>query len=168
MPNDRNPYIGESPATLFARAHFALAMTHGKLGEALGVSERTVSRWHQRGPSLSERQFAALARLVYPRDPALAAALAREAKESLESLGIVAPPPVAPPPSPQQGALPVTAVIDAVVCAAAEALDLPPGPVRSAVRAAFRRARELRLTVEDVDSALAPAPAAKSPAGSVP
>jgi hypothetical protein len=50
-------------------------------------------------------------------------------------------------------------VVDAVVCAAADALSVAPETVRGALLAAFRRARELRLSIDDVEKALGPAPA---------
>jgi hypothetical protein len=51
--------------------------------------------------------------------------------------------------------LPAALVVQAVVCAAADALHAPPSTVRAALLAAFRMARELRLDVEDVETALA-------------
>jgi hypothetical protein len=46
--------------------------------------------------------------------------------------------------------------VEAVVCAAADALNVPPATVRASLFAAFGRARELRLSVEEVERALAP------------
>jgi hypothetical protein len=51
-------------------------------------------------------------------------------------------------------------LVDAVVCAAADVLEVAPVTLRGALLAAFRRARELRLSAEDVEVALAPAPTA--------
>jgi hypothetical protein len=45
-------------------------------------------------------------------------------------------------------------LVDAIVCAAADALKAVPDTVRGAVLAAFKRARELRMTVEDVEKAM--------------
>jgi hypothetical protein len=45
-------------------------------------------------------------------------------------------------------------VADAVVCAGADAVDTTPGAVRAILLAAFRRARELGLGVEEVEKAL--------------
>jgi MoxR-like ATPase len=50
--------------------------------------------------------------------------------------------------------------VDAIVCAAAEALDASPRAVRGALLAAFACAREAGLPVETVEKALAP-PATK-------
>ena len=60
-------------------------------------------------------------------------------------------PPVAPPAAPP---IPGQVLVDAIVCAAADALKAVPETVRASVLAAFRRARELRMTVEDVENAL--------------
>src|SRR4029077_16663730 len=59
------------------------------------------------------------------------------------------PPPPAPPPPPDP-----RYIVDTVVCAAAEAIQLMPEAIRPALRAAFRRARLAGLSVQDVDKAL--------------
>jgi hypothetical protein len=48
-------------------------------------------------------------------------------------------------------------LVDTVVCAAAEALGVPPPAVRPALLAAFQRAREVGLTTEDVEQAISAA-----------
>ena len=51
-----------------------------------------------------------------------------------------------------------------VVCVAAEAMDLSPRALRPALFAAFKHARELGLTMDAMETALAPpAPGAPSP-----
>ena len=135
---------------LIVQAQHALGLSQGKLGEKLGTSKRTVSRWTS-GGSPTMKQVQTLARLVHPVNPDLAASLAEATGETLESLAIVAkpvPPAAPPPPSPR-------VVVQAVVCAAADALQATPAAVRPAVLAAFRAARELRMSVEDVEGALA-------------
>ncbi len=135
-------------------------MTHRQFGTALGSSERTALRWAAGQSTLSVPQLRKLAALVYPRDAALAAELAEVTAETLESLGIVAPPP--PPPAPPP-APPVTppprpdpeGLTDAVVCAAADELAVVPNAVRGVLLVAFRRARELGLTMEEVERVLA-------------
>lgn len=47
-------------------------------------------------------------------------------------------------------------LVDSVICAAAEAMSLPPQTVRPAIVAAFVRARDARLTTEAVAAALSP------------
>jgi hypothetical protein len=57
------------------------------------------------------------------------------------------PPPPPPPPSTDE-------IVDAVVCAAAEAMDLMPREVRPALLAAFARARRLGLGFEAIEKRL--------------
>jgi hypothetical protein len=45
-------------------------------------------------------------------------------------------------------------VVDTIVCAAAEAMGVMPEAIRPALRAAFRRALQVRLDVEAIDAAL--------------
>jgi hypothetical protein len=85
-----------------------------------------------------------------------AAEIAIGADTTLEALGIVRPPPpAAPPPLPAPPQPALGSVVDSIVCAAAEAVDLSPGAIRPALVAAFARARELGLGVEAVEGALA-------------
>jgi hypothetical protein len=94
-----------------------------------------------------------LARIVQSRDAALAAEIAKAAGITLEPSpgpGGTAPPALAP------------ALVDSVVCAAADVLGAPPADVRPALRAALLRARELGLTADTIEQALAqPLPAAR-------
>ncbi len=154
---------------LVVRAQRMLGMTHEAFGTALGASKRTAARWAAGSASLSVPQVRDLACLVYAEDPELAAELAGAASTTVDALGLVAPPapivatppfpePVvvlAPPPPLPPPPLPTALVVDAVVCAAADATQVTPAAVRATLLAAFRRARELRLTVEDVETALA-------------
>ncbi len=151
MPKQAPMYPNRPVSPLVARAQRVLGHRNEELGARLGVSKRTVVRWWSRGATLSLNQVRTLARLVHPKDPALAEEIAAAASETLESLGLVSP---AQPPPP----LPVASIVEAVVCAAADALNAPPGAARGAVLAAFRRARELRLSVNDVEAALTPPP----------
>ena len=140
---------------LVTRAQLLLGMTHRAFGEALGASERTAARWVRRVSPLSVPQLCTLARLVYPRDPELAETLAAAASETLESLGIVTSAPPAPPPAALPPPLAPHLVADLVVCAAADALGAAPSAARGALLAAFARARELGLSVAEVEAALA-------------
>jgi hypothetical protein len=141
--------------------------SQGKLGELLGSSQRSGQRWERGQGTPSNEQLHRLAALVHPHDAALAAEIAQAGGSTLERLGIVVPPP--PPPAPIAAspvpALPPPAppappppepihIVDTVVCAAAEAMQVMPDAIRPALRAAFRRARLARLTVEAVDDAL--------------
>ena len=97
-------------------------------------------------------QLAKLAAAVFPRDPQLAAQLAQAAGATLQQLGLV---PASPAPAPPMAKPPH--LVDTVVCAAAEALGVPPPAVRPALLAAFQRAREVGLTTEDVEQAISAA-----------
>jgi hypothetical protein len=55
--------------------------------------------------------------------------------------------------SPRQASI----AAEAVVCAAADALDLPPSRVRAALVAAFRRAGEAGISIEAAERAIAAA-----------
>jgi DNA-binding XRE family transcriptional regulator len=146
-------------ASLLVRGQHALGMTQETLGQALGASRRTVSRWTALRSSLTDTTMAKLARLVHSRDAALAAEVARALGETLETLGIVTPAPPAPPPPPARATPtpPSGHLGSAIVCAAAEAMDLSPRTLRPALFAAFKCARELGLSVEAVEGLLAPA-----------
>ena len=137
---------------LVVRSRMALGLSQRKFGELLGASERTAARWDAGQSSLGVVNACKLAQHVYAVDPSLAAQLAAAANQSLESLGLV------PPAAAQAAAaaLPAPLIVDSVVCVAADALAVAPEAVRGALHAAFRRARELRLTLEDVEKALAP------------
>jgi DNA-binding XRE family transcriptional regulator len=140
---------------LISLARSCLGMSQEQFGIALGASKRTATRWDSGRANPSIGQVRELAALVYPRDPSLAAELAVAAGTTLESLGIVAPAPPAPAPPALPPPPPPRLVVQAVVCAAADALQVPPSTVRAALLAAFRTAHELRFTVEDVEKALA-------------
>jgi DNA-binding XRE family transcriptional regulator len=149
----------EKVAVLIGQARHALGFSQKELGEQLGAARRTAARWEWGKSTLSTQQTITLARLVHPRDAAIATALAAQVGQTLESLGLVVlhPPAAAQPPAPPALPPPPRAlVVDAVVCVAADALAVPPAAVRSALYAAFQRARQLQLTLEDVESALAP------------
>ncbi len=132
-----------SVAALTIRARAALGLSQATLGELLGWSRRTIQRYDRSGqwptPSVSR-----LAEAVHSADPALAAELAEAAGTTLEKLGLVK----------ESAAVPPAYLTEAVVCAAAEALNVPPPGVRPALLAAFRRAREIGLRVEHVEAAL--------------
>jgi transcriptional regulator with XRE-family HTH domain len=134
-------------SVLLTLAQQAMGLTQEELGELLGVSRRSISRWVSEGTDLSENQVSTLARAVYPANPSLATKIAVSGGSTLEGLGIVQPPkpiePPRPPPAPPR-------LVDVVVCAAAEALDASPRTVRRAVLAAFEAARDVGLDVDGV------------------
>lgn len=152
------PGKGENVATLVVRpksvlifeARRVLGLNRDQLGTLLRLSKRTVARLEGGQSAIHTEGLFELARKVHPRDAALAEELGLAGGTTLEKLGVVAAP-VAPPPAP---AIPGHVLVDAIVCAAADALKAVPETVRASVLAAFRRARELRMTVEDVENAL--------------
>jgi transcriptional regulator with XRE-family HTH domain len=147
---------------ILIRAGVALRKSQGEMGQLLGVSRRTISRWTSRGTTFIPSQARDLAAALLPVDRALAVRAAALHGETLVSLGLEKPP---PPPAPAVPAEPPGHLVDAVVCAAAEALDASPRAVRPALLAAFRRARELALKVEHVERALDPAKKKGEPRG---
>jgi hypothetical protein len=148
---------------LLIEARGVLGVSQGALGVMLGSSERSGQRWERGGAAApTSEQLHDLARLVHPHDAALAARIATAAGTSLLALGVVAPPPPALPARPP---VDPAHLVDAIVCAAADAMQVVPDAVRPALRAAFQRARLVGLAVEDVDDALRVKPAAPAPAG---
>ena len=145
-----------SVPVLVSEVRRALTMSGNDLAKALGWSRRTGQRWaRQGGPS--SPVVLDMARLVFPVNPQLAAEVALAGGSTLEGLGLVKP---APPPLPPPRPVYPERVVDAVVCAAAEAMQATPQQARPAVLAAFACAQELGLLVEDVTRVLRKAPKA--------
>jgi DNA-binding XRE family transcriptional regulator len=153
MPTKGDPptFVARPKPVLVIEARRVLGLNREGLGRLLGSSKRTVARWEVGESTIYEPQLFDLARAVYPRDAALAEELGLAGGATLEKLGIVPPPAPPAPPAPE---IPGHVLVDAIVCAAADALKAVPETVRASVLAAFRRARELRMTVEDVENAL--------------
>jgi DNA-binding XRE family transcriptional regulator len=148
--------ILQAPA-LLTQAQIALGLSQETLGKALGVSRRTMNRWAtgDNGPTI--QQWAELAGRVHAADPSLAAAIASEMGETLVSLGIVpAPPPAVAPAGPARPAVPVSDLVDSIVCAAAEATATTPQAIRPGLLAAFDRAASVQLSVDEVRATLRP------------
>jgi transcriptional regulator with XRE-family HTH domain len=154
---------GRDARVLVTESMFALGLTQKRLGTLLMASRRTVSRWVSGRSTIGAPTLARLAVAVHPTNATLAARLAAESGQTLESLGLVAPLPAAPAP-PRRAFPPVGLVADSVVCAAAEVMQAPPTVVREALRAAFARAQALDLSVEEMIEALSPPPAPSSSA----
>jgi hypothetical protein len=127
-------------------AGHVLGLGQEGVGKIMGVSGRTIQRWGSgSGLRLIRPHAESLARAVYPKDAELAAHIAAAAGTTLQELGIASV-----PPGPRAGHL-----VDSLVCAAAEAMDVLPRLVRPGLLAAFARALEMGLTVEMVHAALA-------------
>lgn len=147
---------------LLLAAKSAALLTYEQLAQRVGSSRRTVQRWAQGQSVPTALNWHNLARVVHPHDPELAAQIAGHAGTTLEALGIVkpAPPPPAPAPAPPPRPALTLEHVDALVCAAADALDVRPRKVRAVVEAVFVRAARLGYSTEDVARAFAAAPAA--------
>ncbi len=140
-------------------ARRVLGMEQGELAHAMGVSRRTVIRWQKGQTAPVEAQVRQLADMVREEDEdladeLLASALLEPPPRPRESAArsVAAPAAAAPapagPPEPQGPAPPH--LIDAIVCAAADAADMIPRVMRPPLRAAFLRAAELGLSIESV------------------
>jgi hypothetical protein len=137
------------------RAQVALLMNQEQFGLLLGTSKRTVQRWSAGRSFPTFKQIATAAAAVHPRNAGIAAELAELLGHTLESLGIVKP---APPPAPSSAWSPDEVrsfAAEAVVSAAADALQLSPQAVRPAVFAMLERAKAARMTIDDLLTALA-------------
>jgi len=146
---------------LLGDARAALRLNQAQLADLLGTSKRTVQRWETKRATLYPDTVSKLVAHVYPHDAETAAELAATIGQTLESLGLVAPPappppPPAPrpPPSPGPPPMPRELAVDAVVCVASDAMGAMPSAVRGGLLAAFRRARQLGLSCEEVEQAL--------------
>jgi transcriptional regulator with XRE-family HTH domain len=161
MPYSPRPgVVSTQTIKLTLEARFLLGLGQRQLGDLLGVSKRTVQRWDANQSHPSSVELAKLATVVDPHHGELAAKLAAEAGTTLAKLGLVRPEPAgAPSASPPA----LRHLTDVVVCAAAAALNAPPPAVRPLLLAAFRRAREVGLRVEDVEKALSDAIEGPSP-----
>ncbi len=149
---------------LFLRVRTTLHLSQQKLGDLIGYSRRTIIRAEQRGKFLLPGTWEKLATACHPRDPALAEELAARAGRTLVDMGLEgAPPPVLPAPSLPAPSRPTTPsskhMADSIVCAAAEAMQLPPHGIRPALVAAFERAFALGMSAEEVLKGMAAAPA---------
>jgi len=132
--------MAKSEVPLVVAVARILQTTPNALARRYGASSRTGTRWNA-GRTPSQPVLAAMARDVFAKDKALAAKLASAAETTLESLF--------PKPSPT-----AVALADAVVCAAADAMQVAPSAVRPALIAALARAKSLSLTLEALQASL--------------
>jgi hypothetical protein len=149
----------ESHADLLARGQKTLGWLNIELAKALGVSRRTITRWQTRRTGVSEFAFGVLAPFVHPKDPALAATMWAIASEFHARFGLPPLPPLpGKPASPAESKGASAGPIEGVLFAACDAADVAPRVARLALLAAVRRAKELGLTMDDVERGLAPVP----------
>ncbi len=138
---------------LLLEAQRVLHKTQRELAAALGVSERTVQRWTA-AAGVPDYFLPDLARVVFPVDARLAGEIAACGGKTLEQVGLRAQPAESAGPAPP--APPARALGDSVLCAAASAAKLPPEDQRGPLLAAFERAKELGMSVDDAIAALSP------------
>jgi transcriptional regulator with XRE-family HTH domain len=135
---------------LVVLAREALALNQEQFAKAVGSSVRTISRWEGGRSTPADFHFRAIAKLVHPVARDLATEAAARAGTTLEQLGF------AGQASPE--GLPVSLLLDAVVCAVASALEeaqgAPVASARAAAAAAFTSARALRLGIDEAAAAL--------------
>lgn len=146
-------------------ARVTLGMTQRSFGEAVGASHRTAARWDAGSSTPGEHHLHTLARLLLPLDRSLAVEVADAAGETLEGLGLEVPPAPPPPPQPASPPSPVVRaedLVDVLVLTAVEQSGSTPSAVRPWLHAVMKRGAELRLTMEDAERALRPAPSAGS------
>jgi transcriptional regulator with XRE-family HTH domain len=137
------------------RARMTLGWNQRQLGENLGMSHRTATRWESGRSEFDTIRVTRLATLVYPLDRDLAEGLVGCIGQTLVGLGIEAPPPppaptapLAPPPATDASrALALRDVLDCIVYAVADASDMTPKAVRPLALIALRRAHELGFDV---------------------
>ncbi len=165
----------------------ALRLDQLELSNLVGSSLRTVQRWENSRAQPSPWHLHRLADAMMPVNPQLAAELDELAPRPKPPpppvvepapLPDAPPPPLPgppplpapptppsppePPPPPPPPPIPDEVLVDAVVCAAAQAMSLVPQAVRPAILAAFTRARDARLTPEAVIAVLSPPSVGKS------
>jgi DNA-binding XRE family transcriptional regulator len=144
-------------ALLVVRSRKVLKLTQKELALKVGFAQRTLVRWEGGGSQFYPSDALKLAPHVYPVDRGVAAELVAYAGQTLVSAGLEAPPPPAlpaePPPPPPPPIAPeiLLALVESVVCAAADAADSTPKAVRASVHLVLRHAHALRL---DLDAAM--------------
>lgn len=164
--------MGTQAGELMVRTIQATGLTYAQLGQALGVSAKTVQRVVAGRSHPMPYHFHTLAAIVHPSDRDLAVRLAAAGGTTLEALGIQQPPrPPAPPrvepPRPTPARPPLSLEhAETVLCAAADTMDVSPRAIRPALAAAFTRAAALGYTVEELARVFgAPGRSAKEKAG---
>jgi DNA-binding XRE family transcriptional regulator len=139
---------------LMVDARQALQLNQADLAVLVGSSQRTVQRWETARTTPAPWHIQRLAEAVRALEPALASDLDKWAPpDPARTSKSLEPPPPAPPP-----ATPTPVLVEAIVCAAAEAIGIAPQAVRPALIAAFARARDLGLTPDAIVGTLAPRP----------
>lgn len=130
--------------TLF-RVQRAAGINNTTLAKLLGCSTKTIGRYYARGGVLLPHHWETLARVVHPRDPQLAAELAKSAGRTLAEMGL-------------ERAPTREHLVDSILCVAADALQTTPRAMRPGLAAALERMTALGLTAEEVLATMAATP----------
>lgn len=136
-------------------------MSQETFGYAIGSSHRSAVRWDAGQATPAAAHLHTLARLLYPQNRALAAEVADAADETLESLGLEAPPPASPPSAVAPAAPRAEDLVDVLVLKAVEISESPPASMRPLLHAVFQRGCEVGLTMQAAERALRPPAAAQ-------
>ena len=156
LPNHPVANANADAPDLMFRAQKSLGMTHLQFGRVLGVSARTSARWRSGQSLIPADVVGNVIEMLMRVDVPLAAELAETIGHTLVSLGLEkapAPPPlplVAPPKLPAASPL----VVDSIVVAFADAANATPRRARAGLLAALARARELGVTMDQLERAL--------------
>lgn len=137
---------------ILGEARQVLRMSQREFGYAVGSSHRSAVRWDAGHADPGPHHLLALARLLYPQHRELAIEVADAADETLESLGLEAPPPPLPPPAVNRP----EDLVDIIVLAAVEQTGASVATARSLLHAVFKRAADVGLSVEAAERALRP------------
>jgi transcriptional regulator with XRE-family HTH domain len=154
--------LAKTNGQLFAEGRLALGVTNVELAERLRCSRRTVQRYCAGASAIVPQVLLDLANLLVDEDRAVADEIWSHASAQIEHLGWPAPAPLRSAIEEEAARLAVSAarapsssaLAAAVVCAAAEAMDVSPRALRPALRAALRVAREHAMSIESLDDAL--------------
>jgi len=149
-----------TPDQVLALLHAArreLIVSQRELADICGLERRSVMKWQQGRTVPMPWNWQAMAKAVYPRNAPVAAQLAAAGGTTLFALGLQASPAaVGAQPGAQAQAVSATHLVDSVVCAAAETMQVSPHAIRPALVAAFQRAIALGLGTDAVLGGLSP------------
>jgi hypothetical protein len=133
---------------LLVRSQVALHLLGTQFADFLGVSDRTLRRWVDRGVLLSPERLRKLVTALHPRDPGLAQRVA--AYHGRVVADVLLQLPLEPDPVAE------AKLRDALLAPAVEIAGVAPATMRQALLSALEGAQRLGLTVEAVCELLAP------------
>jgi transcriptional regulator with XRE-family HTH domain len=163
--------MAESLPLLITRAMRTLSLSQEALGQRVIASRKTVGRWQTGMSTPGVKTMAEIADLVVPHDRELALALVDQFNATSSPAFQVPRERFLPEVPPAAKPKPVEPhKIEAVLFAAADAVDQSPRAVRAVLHAAFTRAAELGVTPTEVADFLAPRarPSKRAPTSSAP